>query len=237
MKKRKRLKTVRNLDRRTGQYSETRGLRSAAFNVSNGLPSSSDKTADELHHAAEKLLDGIGETSPEKIMLACGADRMKTLTEMRNLMTRLNSKYGVFSPPACAGKWLVTRYMVTMALFDLAGDSIDKVNGTILLIDEFSDANHWWHAELKGEHLAATAKGIETNRLRKQGRTTGGKGEIRAKIIRDAIDELPHPPGSTAAIARAIRPDVEKLFTAKGLPKANSDEAFYQEVRRALGKK
>ena len=103
MKKRKRLKTVRDLDRQTGQYRETRGLRSAAFNVSKGLPSTSDETAEELHRMAEALLVSSGETTPQRIVEACGADRTKMFTEMRDLVTRLNSKYGVFSPQPVPG--------------------------------------------------------------------------------------------------------------------------------------
>ena len=100
MKKRRRLKTVRGLDRQTGQYSETRGLRSAAFKVSTGLPSTSDETAVVLWRAAEAFLDTIGETTPQRIVETCGADRAKMTTEMIDLMTRLNSKYGIFSPEA-----------------------------------------------------------------------------------------------------------------------------------------
>src|SRR6476469_2423706 len=160
MKKRKRLKTARSLDRQTGQYSETRGLRSAAFNVKQGLSSSSDETADQLHCAAEAFLDGIGETTPKQIVEACntrGAGRAEMTTEMRDLVTRLNSKYGVFSPSACAAKFLVTQHAVLMAIYDLRlaplEDSAPELlaESVFLLVSAYADAWHWWHAELKGE--------------------------------------------------------------------------------------
>jgi hypothetical protein len=240
MKKRRRLKTVRGLDRQTGQYSETRGLRSAAFKVSTGLPSTSDETAVVLWRAAEALLEGIEEITPQRIVETCGADRAKMAAEMADLMTRLNSKYGIFSPAACAGKWLVMHHAVELAVFDLIarlGGDIDQASGILAQVDEYADAWHWWHAELKGEHVSAAAKTMETERLQKQGRTTANKSEIRAKIINDAIDKLPHPRGKISSQARTIRADVEELFIAEGLAPANSARAFYQEVLRALGKK
>jgi hypothetical protein len=240
VKKRKRLKSVRGLDRQTGQYSETRGLRSAAFNVSTGLSSTSDETARELYYAAEALLKDIGETTPQRIVETCGANRAKMATEMIDLQTRLNSKYGVFSPAACAGKWLVLHHAVEMAAFDLIarlGGNIDQVSGILAQVDDYADAWHWWHSELKGEHVRAAAKTEETHRLRKQGRTTANKGEIRAKIIRELIDKLPQPRGSIASQARAIYADAQKLFKAAGVAHANSPRASYQEVRRAVGKK
>lgn len=246
MKKRKRLKTVRDLDRQTGQYSETRGLRSAAFNVSKGLPSTSGETADELYRFAEALLENIGETTPGKIVLACGerrASREEMTAEMQTLMTRLNSKYGVFSPPACAGKFLVTQHAALMAIYDLRlaplGVSAPELvaESVFLLVDAYADAWHWWHAELKGEHVSAAAKAKETDRLRKQGRTTGDKGEIRAKIIRAAIDKLPRPLSSSIkAIARDIRAGVEKSFRAERLTPPKTDAAFYELVR-SVGRK
>jgi len=240
MKKRRRLKTVRSRDRQTGQYSETRGLRSAAFNVSKGLPSTSDQTERELYYAAEALLEGIGETTPQRIVETCGADRAKMTTEMIDLMTRLNSKYGIFSPEACAGKWLVMHHAVELAVFDLIarlGGDINQASSVLAQVDEYADAWHWWHAELKGEHVSAAAKTEETDRLRKQGRTTANKGEIRAKIIRELIDKLPQPCGSITSQARAIYADAQKLFIAEGLARTNSASAFYEAVRRALGKK
>jgi hypothetical protein len=239
VKKRKRLKTVRGLDRQTGQYSETRGLRSAAFNVSTGLPSTSDETAGVLWREAEAFLDIIGETTPHRIVETCGADRAKILSEMKDLMTRLNSKYGVFSPEACAGKFLVTRQAVMMAVFDLLfllGWDIQTGDGILQKVDEFADAWHWWHAESKGEHVSAAAKTEEADRLRKQGRTIADKAETRAGIIEDLIDKLPHPRGSIASQARAIYDDAQRLFKAKGLAPANSASAFYEEVRHTLGK-
>jgi hypothetical protein len=239
MKKRRRLKTVRGLDRQTRQYSETRGLRSAAFNVSTGLPSTSDETAVVLWRAAEALLDTIGETTPQRIVETCGADRAKIATEMIDLVTRLNSKYGIFSPAACAGKFLVTRHAVMTAVFDLLillGQDIHQARSVLEQVDAYADAWHWWHAELKGEHVSAAAKREETDRLRKQGRTTANKGEIRAKIIKEAIDKLPHPRGSIASQARTIRADVEESFRAEGVARPNSASAFYEEVRRAVGK-
>jgi hypothetical protein len=239
VKKRRRLKTVRHRDSRTGQYSETRGLRSAAFNVSEGLRSTSDETAGVLWRLAEAFLDTIGETTPQRIVETCGADRAKMAAEMGALMTRLNSKYGVFSPAACAGKFLVTRQAVMMAVFDLLfllGQDMDQAKGIFEQVDAHADAWHWWHAELKGEHVSAAAKTEETDRLRKQGRTTGNKGETRARIIRAHIKELSHPRGSIANIARAIREDAEKSFKAAGVARANSDRAFYEEVRSTLKK-
>jgi hypothetical protein len=161
-------------------------------------------------------------------------------TEMTGLVTRLNSKYGIFSPAACAGKFLVTRQAVMMAVIDLLillGQDINQASGIFEQVDAHADAWHWWHAELKGEHVGAAAKTAETDRLRKQGRAIADKGETRAGIIRTHIDKLPHPRGSIASIARAIRDDVEKLFKVEGVAHANSARAFYQEVRRALGKK
>ena len=200
-----------------------------------------DETAEELHRMAEALLVTIGETTPQRIVEACGADRTKMFTEMRDLATRLNSKYGIFSPAACAGKWLVTRHLVVMSVFDLLaqlGDSEPDRAAVILdYVDSYADAWHWWHAELKGEHISAAAKVEETDRLRKQGRTTRDKGEIRAKIIRAAIDKLPRPLSSIKAIARDIRASVDKLFIGEGLLASKSDRAFYQEVRRAVGEK
>ena len=135
----------------------------------------------------------------------------------------------------------MTRHLVVMSVFDLLaqlGDSEPDRAAVILhYVDSYADAWHWWHAELKGEHISAAAKVEETDRLRKQGRTTADKGEIRAKIIRAAIDKLPHPRGSTAAIARAIRPNVDELFIGEGLLASNSGRAFYQEVRRAVEEK
>jgi hypothetical protein len=239
MKKRRRLKTVRSLDRQTGQYSETRGLRRAAFNVrEGGLPSTSDETAYELWRWAEAFLVMLGETTPERIVEACGADRVKMATEMKDLMTRLNTKYGVLSPPACAGKFLVTHQVVEMAVVDLLfllKVDIDRAasSGILEQVYELADAWHWWHMELKDEHVSAYAKMEETDRLRKQGQTTADKGKRRAEIIRAAADKRR---GSIASIARAIQPDAEKSFKAAGVFRANSDEAFYQEVRLALGK-
>lgn len=245
MKKRKRLKTVRHLDRQTGQYNETRGLRSAAFNVSKGSPSTSDETADELYRAAEALLDGIGETTPGEIVLACNtrrASREEMTAEMQTLVARLNSKYGIFSPAACAAKFLVTQHAVLMAIYDLRlappGDSAPELlaESVFLLVSAYADAWHWWHAELKGEHLAATARAIEVGRLRKQGNATGNKGDTRAKIIRAAIDKLPRPLGSIKAIARDIRVSAEKSFRAERLPLPKTDGAFYELVRSVVRK-
>jgi hypothetical protein len=243
MKKRKRLKTVRHLDRQTGQYSETRGLRSAAFNVKKGLPPNSDETAEKLYRMAETFLVTIGETTPLLIVEACntrGADRAEMVAEMANLVTRLNSKYGILSPEACAGKFLVMQHAVEMAVLDLLfrlGATPDQAVPILEQVDAYADTWHWWHAELMSEHVNAAAKVEETDRLRKQGRATGDKAELRAKIIRTAINKLPHPRGSTAAIARAVREDVDKLFVGEGLLASNSDRAFYQEVRRAIEEK
>jgi hypothetical protein len=102
-------------------------------------------------------------------------------------------------------------------------------------VDAYADAWHWWHAELKGEHLAATAKAIETGRLRKQGNTTSNKGDTRVKIVRAAIDKLPRPLRSIKAIARDIRAGVEKSFRAERLP-LPTDGAFYELVRSVVRK-
>jgi hypothetical protein len=237
MKKRRRLKTVRSLDRQTGQYSETRGLRSVAFNVREGSPSTSDGTEDQLHDLAEEFLVKIGETTPRRIMEAGharGASPSEMAKEMVDLTTRLNSKYGLLSPAACAGQFLVTRYAVVMDVFRLlieAGKDIDEASDILQNVDAYADAWHYWHMELKGEHVSAAAKAEETARLRKQGQATADKGEIRAEIIRAAADKRR---GRIADIARAIRDDVEKAFMAAGLAPANSDRAFYEEVRLAV---
>ena len=213
--------------------------------MSKGSPSTSDETADELYRAAEALLDGIGESTPRLIVEACNtrrASREEMTAEMQTLTTRLNSKYGIFSPAACAAKFLVTQHAALMAIYDLRlaplGDSAPELlaESVFLLVDAYADAWHWWHAELKGEHVSAAAKAKETDRLRKQGRTTGDKSERREQIVKAAIDKLPRPLSSIKAIARDIRASVEKSFRAERLRPPQSDAAFYELVRSVIRK-
>jgi hypothetical protein len=194
-------------------YRETRGVRE--FSLSKFRRDDDFMTrARTLGTCADRLLAKVREKTYKQALEQAKGD-IDTPKVLLSWVAEIGARRGVLSQVSIAARYLAAQHMAGLALM-----SDGPLDEKLKLIFAFSNAWHWWHSEIYGEHRAIFESERARENLAKRNPAAIAKRQQRKSIVQKicVAQWLKRPRHKTNALqtATAILDDANARLKSEG---------------------